>query len=227
MPKHSDIRLAVHIAALSSLGAALIHAVVTPPHWEAWWATGLFFASLAGFQAAWGLLVLVAPHARWLLALALPANLGAATLWAISRVWGVPAGPAAGTTEAVGVADLAATFLGVLTALATAWALVPRVEHAVLRKGRHTGLLAGAAVAVALITAPGVVTGPTHSHSSGSHGEAGHHDAPAGESSEPTHQPSGSSAGDSGSPQSTTPSPDTEETEETTDGHHHNGSHEH
>lgn len=176
MSKKSDVRLAVHIAAVCSMGAAAIHAVVTPPHWQEWWAAGLFFACLAAFQAVWAVVAFAAPRAGWVVVLAIPVNLGATVLWGISRFVGVPAGPAAGTTEAIGVAGLAATLLGILTALLATWALVPRVEHASLRKGWYVGVLTGAALAVTFVAVPGVVAGPQHSHQDGSHGEEAHHE---------------------------------------------------
>lgn len=221
MPENSDIRLAVHIAALCSLGAAVIHGVVAAPHGEEWWASGVFFAALAGFQGLWALLALLAPHARWLVALAVPVNLGAAALWVVSRFWSVPAGPAAGTTEAIGVADLSATLLGLAVAALAVWALVPRTSHATLRRAWHARVLGAAVVVVALVAAPGAIAGPDHSHAGDSHDDGGHHDAPAEEGSEPTKDDDRDRRSPKPSP-SSSPVP-----EETADGHHDDGSHGH
>lgn len=217
----SDIRLAAHIAALCSLGAAIVHAVVTPNHWQEWWASGVFFAGLAGFQALWGVLVLARPRSRWLLTAALPVNLGAAGLWVASRFWAVPAGPAAGTTEEIGAAGLGATLLGILTALFAGWAVIPRLEHATISKGWHAAVLGSAAVVVALVATPAAIAGPSHSHGSGTHDD-GHHDEPA-HTEEPTPAPSPSTSDEP----SSSPSPTAPTSRATTEEHHDDESHSH
>lgn len=229
MPSHttrSDLRLLTQIAGLCSLGAALVHAVVMPNHWEEWWASGAFFAALAAFQGVWGVLAVVRPRSRWLLTAAVAVNLGAAGLWGLSRFWAVPAGPAAGTTEQIGVAGLGATLLGILTALLAAWALLPRIEQATVSRGWHAGALGTAAVVVALVAAPAAIAGPSHSHDAGSHGEShegpsedGHHEEPVPSTTEPSQAPSPTSE--------PTPSPTAPETGTTTDGHHDDEPHAH
>jgi hypothetical protein len=49
----TDIGLAARLAALASLGAAVIHFAVVPTHWHEWIPSGLFFVAIASFQLVW------------------------------------------------------------------------------------------------------------------------------------------------------------------------------
>jgi hypothetical protein len=96
-------------------GSAVIHAAVVPEHLAEWSAAGVFFVLLATAElAAAGLLFL--PAAGSIAPLAAAAvSLGPLLLWLGSRTTGMPFGPEAGEPEAVGVADVAACLLEVLT----------------------------------------------------------------------------------------------------------------
>jgi hypothetical protein len=99
--------------ALLSMGAAVIHFVVIPGHWEEYWGQGLFFIVAAIAQLLWAVWVLVAPSRLIYLAGA-AGNAAIVALWIVTRTAGVPAGPGAGEREAVEFADTLATVFEVL-----------------------------------------------------------------------------------------------------------------
>jgi hypothetical protein len=99
--------------ALLSMGAAVIHFVVIPGHWDEYWGQGLFFIVAAIAQLLWAVWVLVAP-ARVLYLAGAAGNAAIVVLWVVTRTAGVPAGPGAGEREAVEFADTLATAFEVL-----------------------------------------------------------------------------------------------------------------
>jgi hypothetical protein len=99
--------------ALLSMGAAVIHFVVIPGHWEEYWGQGLFFIVAAIAQLLWAVWILVAPSRLIYLAGA-AGNAAIVALWIVTRTAGVPAGPGAGEREAVEFADTLATVFEVL-----------------------------------------------------------------------------------------------------------------
>jgi hypothetical protein len=114
------VRATSMLVALLSIGAAVVHFAVIAQHLDEWWLTGLFFVSIALFQLAWGLLVLIRPSARVYVVGAL-ANALIVVTWIVSRTTGVPIGPEAGEAEAVGFPDaLSTAFEIVLVALLAA-----------------------------------------------------------------------------------------------------------
>ncbi|MFC7342913.1 hypothetical protein [Saccharopolyspora griseoalba] len=159
------------LAAFASLGAGLIHLAVTPDHWQAWTGYGVFFLSIALFQAIWATAAIWAPRPP-LLALGLAANAATIALWGTTRLWGPPLGPEAWAPESVGVPDALTVALEAVAVLAVVWLLLPRAPAAISRGAHHLAVGATFA-AVAAVTAPGVVAAFGHDH--GSHGEhAGH-----------------------------------------------------
>lgn len=99
--------------ALLSAGAAVIHFVVVPGHWDEYWGQGLFFIIAAIAQLLWAVWVVVAPSRLLYLAGAV-GNAAIVALWVVTRTYGVPAGPGAGEREAVEFADTLATVFEVL-----------------------------------------------------------------------------------------------------------------
>ncbi len=93
------------LAAVLSLGAAVVHLGFAPAHFEEKWAHGLFFLLVGGFQAAWAVMAMAWPG-RWVRWLAL-ANVGVIVVWALSRTVGVDGYDA----ESVGYPDALATGL--------------------------------------------------------------------------------------------------------------------
>jgi len=99
--------------ALLSVGAAVIHFVVVPGHWDEYWGQGLFFIVAAIAQLLWAVWVVVAPS-RLLYLAGAAGNAAIVALWVVTRTYGVPAGPGAGEREAVEFADTLATVFEVL-----------------------------------------------------------------------------------------------------------------
>jgi hypothetical protein len=101
------------VLALLSMGAAVIHFVVVPGHWDEYWGQGLFFIIAAIAQLLWAVWVVIAPS-RLLYLLGALGNAAIVTLWIVTRTYGIPAGPSAGEEEAVEFADTLATVFEVL-----------------------------------------------------------------------------------------------------------------
>jgi hypothetical protein len=88
--------------------AAAIHVVASAGHFSEWWLYGVFFAGLATWQAAWGVLVYRDPTERAIVTGA-GVNVGVVLLWLVTRTVGLPFGPDQFSPEKVGVLDIAAT----------------------------------------------------------------------------------------------------------------------
>jgi hypothetical protein len=135
--------------ALLSAGAAVIHFVVIPSHWDEYWGQGLFFVIAAIAQLLWALWVVVAPSRLIYLAGA-AGNAAIVVMWIVTRTAGIPAGPGAGEREAVEFADTLATSFEVVLVIG-ALALARTVAFR-----RPTGALAPSvllALVVAALTA--------------------------------------------------------------------------
>jgi MYXO-CTERM domain-containing protein len=99
--------------ALLSVGAAVIHFVVIPGHWDEYWGQVLFFVVAAVAQLLWAVWIIVAPSRLIYLAGA-AGNAAIVVMWIVTRTAGVPAGPGAGEAEAVEFADTLATVFEVI-----------------------------------------------------------------------------------------------------------------
>jgi hypothetical protein len=142
--------------ALLSAGAAVIHFVVIPGHWDEYWAQGLFFIVAAIAQLLWALWIVIAPS-RLIYLSGAAGNAAIVAMWVVTRTAGVPAGPGAGEREAVGFADTVATAFEVVLvvgALALARSLpARRIERAPSRLAASTVTLVVAALtATALLS---------------------------------------------------------------------------
>jgi hypothetical protein len=163
----TDSGLALRLAAIASLGAAVIHFAVVPTHWNQWIPSGLFFLSIALFQLIWAR-VLVTRTTTAVLAVGTLGNVGAAALWALSRTSGAPFGPHAGLPELVQAADLCALLLEVYVVMGAGW---------VWYRGRQAAPIPAFANAIVLLGLGAVIAcAATVGVASGLHG--GHHDHP-------------------------------------------------
>jgi len=118
--------IALRVAAVASVGAAVVHLRVLPEHAEesAWY--GAFFAAAALAQIGGAALLLRTAVTRRFVALLVMGNAAVVGLWLFTRLVGVPLGPDAGSTESFGALDvIASMFEGVVVA-ACAGALRPR-----------------------------------------------------------------------------------------------------
>ncbi len=110
------------LAAQLSLAAGVIHFIVMPEHFAAWWGYGVFFLVVATAQIVYAEVLLYCPRPSLFLAGVL-GNLCVIALWAWTRTVTVPFfGPGAGEREAVGMIDVISkgvelTLMVLLTAL--------------------------------------------------------------------------------------------------------------
>jgi len=104
------------LVALAGAGAAAVHFVVMPEHFEEATLYGGFFAAAATSQLLYCTLLLIRPSRPLVVAGAL-GNLAIIVLWVITRTAGIPLGPGAGTTESVGGLDILATGFEVVTTI--------------------------------------------------------------------------------------------------------------
>ncbi|HEX6312682.1 MAG TPA: hypothetical protein VF152_13790 [Acidimicrobiia bacterium] len=169
------------VLAAASLGAGGIHFAMIGPHYDEWWASGIFFAALAWFQVAWAVGVVLRPS-RLLLWAGAAVGAGTIGVWAVSRTWGIPVGPHSGVAEEASFVDVLATaFAGVLLLGCLALLLRPFLDRRQAPRGAWLPVgIAGLAV-VALTTmafTPSFASGHSHGppgHPAGGHGgdEAG------------------------------------------------------
>jgi hypothetical protein len=141
------------LVALSSIAAAGVHFVVMPEHFEEATLYGTFFLVAATSQLVYAAYVLLRPSPAVLGAGAL-GNLAIVALWLVTRLVGIPLGPAAGSTESFGGLDVLAAVFELTTAVA-AFALIrkPRWPRNLMNPARWSRVIwalgAGAAVAIA------------------------------------------------------------------------------
>jgi hypothetical protein len=184
------------LAALTMLGAAVIHFAFAPDHLAEQTSHGVFFL-VAGWAQLLGAAALAfrwTPQRAWLLGSAV-FNLGVAGLWLLSRTAGLPGDEA----EPIAFPDTLATALEVvaaLAALAIAFGWVSRTASASSAASPRTSPILTAVPAVALI---GLVTasvvpslGGGHAHADGD--EHGHGDA-TGDMEGMDHHEDGAAAG--------------------------------
>ena len=103
------------IASLLSFAAAVLHAALTPEHWEEWWGYGAFFLALYIAQGVYGLLLLLVGwrakdgqgSGRAFFVFGIIGNLLSVAMYVVSRITGIPVfGPEAGEVEPVTVVGL-------------------------------------------------------------------------------------------------------------------------
>lgn len=200
----TDSGLAVRLAALASLGAAVIHCAVVPTHWQEWIPAGLFFVTVALFQLLWAHAVTTRATTTVLVA-GTVLNIGAVALWALTRTAGMPFGPHAGTAEAVQAADLCAVVLEIYVVMGAGWAWYRRRRGDLIPGYANALILLGAFAVVTLASTVGVVSGLRHGHHAPSMAEPGHHGPSGGHAdahhAHPPEPPSAESAGVVDSPE--------------------------
>jgi hypothetical protein len=155
--KTTDSRLAARLAAMASLGAAVIHFAVVPTHWQAWMPSGLFFLSIALFQLIWARRVLARPTTV-VLAAGIAANVGAAALWALSRTAGAPFGPHAGEPELVQAAGLCALLLEIYVVMGAGWVWYRGQQPEAISAFSNAMVLLGASAVTAAAATAGVAS---------------------------------------------------------------------
>ena len=108
----ADLRL---VLAAGLVGSAAIHAAVVPEHLTEWSAAGLFFVGLTAAELAVAGLLLAGPPRRSVLVSAALVSIGPLLIWLASRTAGLPFGPEPGVPEAIGLPDVLACALEIVT----------------------------------------------------------------------------------------------------------------
>jgi hypothetical protein len=153
----------VYAAGLATVGAAAVHFVVMPTHFEESSLYGVFFLVTASVQVSWSLAVLARPS-RPLLAAGAAGNLAVLALWLVSRTVGIPLGPGAGEVESVGGLDILATALEAVVVVASPLALSHRslpARRPLRAVVLHRRLVVGVAAAAALVTVTACAAPPS------------------------------------------------------------------
>jgi hypothetical protein len=201
----------VKLAAIASLGAAIIHFAVVPTHWQEWMPSGLFFVSIALIQLIWARLVL-ARTTTSVLAAGIMLNVGAVALWALSRTSGAPFGPHAGEPELVRAADLCALLLQIYVVMAAGWVVYRGHHGEPIPAFGNAIVLLGAGAVVALASTVGVASGLQHGHPEPAGAASEHHgpnvgpaDGHHGDTKPTTSPPTGESIGTPAAPAPTEP----------------------
>jgi hypothetical protein len=154
------------LAALS-LGAGVIHFSVSGEHYSLSWLHGSFFAVVAWLQLAWAVGVILRPSRRLLIAGVL-LNAGIIGVWAMSRIWGVPVGPAAWTPEKIALADaLSSGFEAGIVVLSLAVLVRPALASQRLRPSFAAPSFGLAALAVAVVSSMAVAPAFASNHNHG------------------------------------------------------------
>src|SRR5437764_8105276 len=139
------------LAALSA-GAAFIHFAVSGGHYDVSWMHGTFFAVVAWLQIAWAVGVVLRPTRRLLTAGVL-LNAGIISVWAVSRIWGVPVGPDTWTPESITLADALSTgFEAGIVVVSLAVLVRPALAQRSIRPSFAIGGLGVTGLAVAVIS---------------------------------------------------------------------------
>ncbi|HSJ53953.1 MAG TPA: hypothetical protein VLC52_09420 [Anaerolineae bacterium] len=95
-----------------SLGAGLVHILVSPIYFAQWIGYGAFFVTVAALQAIGAMALVAGPPHRFFYWAGVVGNGAVVLMWAITRTVGIPfVGPAAGEVQPVGVPDLLATVI--------------------------------------------------------------------------------------------------------------------
>ena len=172
----TDSRLAARLAAIASLGAAIIHFAVVPAHWQEWMPSGLFFVGIALCQLVWAKLVLVRTTPL-VLSAGLLLNVGAIALWAVARTAGAPFGPHAGTPELIRAADLCVLLLQIYVVMGAAWVLYRGDRREPIPAFGRAVVILGTGAVVTLASTIGVASGLQHGHHDPAVAVSDHHEA--------------------------------------------------
>jgi len=148
----SDRRLGAELvvrvgAAAALLGSAAVHSTVVGEHYGAWPLAGIFFLTLQLVETMLALAVIFSWSFSTAAAVVV-SSVGTVVVWLVSRVAGMPFGPAEfRLPEAIGAADLACCVLELAAAaLVIPWALrrLPAQQSSWRVRGRGTIAVAGA-----------------------------------------------------------------------------------
>ena len=113
-PTYASVTL--FTAVFFTLGAAVIHFVVAPPHFREYLPSGAFFLAVASLQTICAIEMLAHPTRRLALWLA-AGSIALVGLWFASRTVGLPLGATPGTPEDIGLTDVMCVIMETLAAV--------------------------------------------------------------------------------------------------------------
>jgi len=156
------------VGAAASLGAGAIHAAAIGVHSEHRQAV-IAFSVVAAIQLGWGALALARPG-RFVVALGAVANAAFVGAWLLAKTNGIFFIDGLEEKEPVQFADSLAAGLAVTAVLAAGLYLAGRGRAMSARRPLFTGT---AAVVVAALAFPGMISAGSHGHAGGGHDEVG------------------------------------------------------
>lgn len=136
--------------------------------------SGLFFLSLALSQLIWARIML-ARMTTPVLAVGIALNVGAMSLWALSRTAGAPFGPHAGIPEFVQAADLCALLLQIYVVMGAGWVWYRGHQGQPVPAFANATVLAGIGAVVVLASTVGVASGLGRGHHAPAGADPDHH----------------------------------------------------
>jgi hypothetical protein len=124
-----------------SLLTGWVHLAYIAPHWDDWWAYGVFFLAAGAFQALCAPAIVRRPRSAPVALAAIAGNLAIVGMYVLSRTAGVPLGPHEGVVEEAGAIDLAVTAAEIATVLCLVTLLGARLRRIVVDVMLASGLL--------------------------------------------------------------------------------------
>jgi hypothetical protein len=152
--------------AILSATAAVIHFAVADPHYEEYWAFGVFMLATAILQMAWAVGALLS-QSRWLWAAGVVLNGGIVVIYIVTRIVGDVVGPTPHEVEPVGFGDAFCTVVEALLVIGCLALLLARSERVVRPSSAGWALGATGAVMAALLVVALLDGGPEMSMSGG------------------------------------------------------------
>jgi hypothetical protein len=144
-PAGPSTQTLVRCLAMLSAAAAVIHFAVANPHYQEYWAFGVFMITTAILQMAWVGAALVSAR-RWVWAAGAVLNAGIVGVYIVTRVVGDVVGPTPHEVEPVGFGDAFCTVLEVLLAIGCVALFLGRTVRIV--RPRPAGWAVGATAVV-------------------------------------------------------------------------------
>ena len=147
-----DMRI---VLAATLVAAATIHAAVVPEHLAEWTAAGVFFVLLTAAEVGVAGLLFTRVRQQTVLLAAVAISIGPLLIWLYSRTAGLPFGPGAGTPEAIGLPDIVACAMEIMS-LIVAVVLTRSAGRLTVRPATSPHVMGIALVTLTAVTAIGL-----------------------------------------------------------------------
>lgn len=145
-PLFSGVLIARAAVAFVLLGAAAIHFILAPSHFDEDVLYGWFFIVMGIGQMA-GAVALLVKRARWVFVSVALGNLVIVLVWLVTRTIGIPVGAETGSIEPVGIPDVVATTLELLAVAGVVFLIVaaPRIHLGQIHRALGSAIVVGCA----------------------------------------------------------------------------------